>query len=303
MLAAFAYLWQYNHQRSLWNSFLCLLKWGINKRRKGIKLNGALGCRQNMGVWDLNLTTRGSVHTWSSHEDNPAVSTILWHHFSLSEVMTWRTICSFMTLQWSWLSFPPEEAEETCRLCFVSSLRLLADLRRSCSQTAWVRDEFCCPGKMTSSRHLHYKHFISCEKDKETHFSCSKKKVQLLIILSGLDILLLFVWCRSLVAKRETSRLTLQCALDLLLEHSWLSATTHALVFLLKSVHLAVNTEKCLMQMQRFVTGRSHRRKSAIVFKLQMPWKFGNTQDEKVASVNTNQRGARTQPWGTQWKK
>lgn len=199
--------------------------------------------------------------------------------------------------------FPPQEAEETCRCCYVSSLRLLANLRRSGSQTAWVKDEFCCPGKMTSSRHLHYKHFISCEKDKETHFSFSKKKKrQLAIILSGVDTLLLFVWCRSLVAKRETSRLTLLCALDLLLEHGCLSTTSHASVFFLNTIHLAVHTEKLLIQTQRFVTGRSHRRKPAIVFKLRRRCKFGNTQPQKVAVVNTKQRGERTQPWGTQWK-
>lgn len=75
---------------------------------------------------------------------------------------------------------------------------------------------------------------------------------------------------------------------------------TRALVFLLNTVHLAVNTEKLLIQTERFAAGRSHRRKPAVMFELQMLWKFGNTQPQKVAPANTNQRGERTQPWGTQ---
>lgn len=58
-----------------------------------------------------------------------------------------------------------------------------------------------------------------------SHFG-QKKKKRFPIILSGLDSPHLFSWCHRLVANRETSHLTLLCALDLLLEHSWLSTTT-----------------------------------------------------------------------------
>lgn len=176
-----------------------------------------------MGVWNLNPTFRGTVLTWSSHKDNLACEDNIVKIISRHQ-RSWHVKDNMLFYYFSviFAQFPPKESEETSRCCgSVSLLRLLADLRRRRSQTAWVRDEFCCPGKMTSSRHLHYKHFISCEKDKETHFSFSKKKKKRLpIFLSGLDTLFLFDGCRGLVAKRETSRLTLLCALDLLLEHS-----------------------------------------------------------------------------------
>lgn len=131
-----------------------------------------------MGVWNLNPTFRGTVLTWSSHKDNLACEDNIVKIISRHQ-RSWHVKDNMLFYYFSviFAQFPPKESEETSRCCgSVSLLRLLADLRRRRSQTAWVRDEFCCPGKMTSSRHLHYKHFISCEKDKETHFSFSKKK-------------------------------------------------------------------------------------------------------------------------------
>lgn len=161
--------------------------------------------------------------------------------------------------------FPPEETEETCRCCFVSLIHLLADLRRSWSQTTWVRDEACCPGKMTSPRHRHYKHFICCEKDKGTHFSFWTKKKPSAPHYSVWPWQPAFIRLVSQVSGQQRDELSDPAVCfgpapgtQLFEQHNW--SLWHALVFLLNTVRLAMNTKKFLIWTERLVTERSHRK-------------------------------------------
>lgn len=110
-------------------------------------------------------------------------------------------------------------------LCVLATLISGSETKLLPDQLRWL-DGACCPDETTSPRHLHYTH-LSAVKRTRGHIShFGQKKRQLPIILSGLDSPHLLGWCRRLVANRQTSRLTLLCALDSLLEHSCLSTTT-----------------------------------------------------------------------------
>lgn len=133
-----------------------------------------------------------------------------------------------LLLKVTFAQIPPEEAEESYRSCLCPRYRYY-----------WIWGKAALRPRPPSERQVlllrqndliqtpSLETFYLLWKGQRDTFLILDKKRQLPIMLSGLDSSYLFCGCCRLAPDRETSRLTLVCASNSVMENSCLSTTTH----------------------------------------------------------------------------